>query len=82
MHPASTIASKSSDPTRGRVSKVTAMISAPASPTITTHLKTAASLNFIEIRCTADVSEYVNRYVDDDPHDVYEVPVDTGHLDA
>ncbi|HWC48270.1 MAG TPA: hypothetical protein VG448_05265 [Solirubrobacterales bacterium] len=40
----------SSAPTSGRVSSVTAMINAPAIPTITTHLKTAASLNFIEIR--------------------------------
>jgi hypothetical protein len=42
--------SRSNPPTSGRVSKVTATINAPAIPTITTHLKTAASLNFIEIR--------------------------------
>jgi hypothetical protein len=37
-------------PTNGRVSNVTAMMRGPAIPTITTHLKTAVSLNFIEIR--------------------------------
>jgi hypothetical protein len=39
--------SNSSAPTNGRVSSVTAMIKAAATPTITTHLKTAASSNFI-----------------------------------
>jgi len=42
-----TTTSNSSAPTNGRVSSVTATITAPAIITITTHLKTAASLNFI-----------------------------------
>src|SRR5215211_757269 len=71
-----TIASNSSDPTNGRVSSVTATIRAPAIPTMTTHLKTAASLILI------GGLEDVNRDVDDDPHDVDEVPVDAWHLDA
>lgn len=36
-----------SDPTSGRVSKVNAITEIAAAPTIKTHLKTAASLNFI-----------------------------------
>jgi hypothetical protein len=42
-----TNAKPSNAPTNGRVTSVTAMITAAATPTITTHLNTAASLIFI-----------------------------------
>ena len=49
-------------------------------PTITTHLKTAASFN--ACADSSGRSEDVDGHVDDDPHDVDEVPVDARHLDA
>ena len=51
--------SSKSDPTSGRVSSVTATINAPAATTITTHLKTADSLNFIFVYRTAAKTKQV-----------------------
>jgi len=45
MQAAITSTRPSSDPTSGRVSNVTAIIAAAATPTITTHLKTATSFS-------------------------------------
>src|SRR4051794_4531685 len=45
--PAQTSTSPQRDPTSGRVNKVSATTDAPATPTITTHLKTASSEIFI-----------------------------------
>src|SRR5215203_3946521 len=74
-----------SAPTSGRVNRVTATTTAPAMPTITTHLKTAASLSFTTPetprRRFAAASEDVDGDEHDDPHDVDEVPVDPWHLD-
>src|SRR6187549_3719523 len=64
-----------SAPNSGSDSCVNAMIDRAATVTITTPRKTACS----ERRSG---SEDVDADVDDDPHHVYEVPVDAGHLDA
>src|SRR3954454_11318271 len=76
-----TSARPSSAPTSGRVRSVTAITTAAAIPTITTHLNTAASLILMFVLRTSALKDIYGD-VDDDPHDVHEVPVDAWHLDT
>ena len=61
------------------VRRVSAIAEPAATPKITTQRKTASSEIFPSSRADA---EDVDGGEDDEPHDVDEVPVDPGHLDA